>query len=132
MKALGIILIVIGVPLLFVPIIGIPLIIIGIITILSSLGSSNAEKTANATAKALASQMNTQPSAQSAVSDAEREKWNALIRYDDDISKAVESLEPYGAAAIDKLRVVYFALNDKTKLDQMVEDIKNDFSRVEN
>lgn len=129
MKALGIILIVIGVPLLIVPIIGIPLIIIGFIVILSSLGSANAEKTAEATAKVLASHVNLQPVAEKAEYNADREKWNALIRYDDEISKAVEDLEPFGAAAIDRLRVVYSALNDKSKLDKIVADIKSDFQR---
>ncbi len=58
---------------------------------------------------------------------ADFDRWNALVRYDDDISRAVQQLEPYGAAAIDKLRVIYTALNDKSKLDKIVSDIEAEF-----
>ncbi|WP_439530807.1 hypothetical protein [Pannonibacter sp.] len=61
------------------------------------------------------------------VGSADFERWNALVCYDDDISRAVQQLEPYGAAAIEKLRVVYSALNDKSKLDKIVSDIQAEF-----
>jgi hypothetical protein len=127
MKALGIILILVGLPLLFVPIIGIPVIIIGIIIILSSIGKGNAKKTGEVVAAAMAEQLSRQNNS-SAPYGADREKWNALIRYDEDVSAAVEKLEPYGPAAIEKLRVVYGALNDKSKLERMVSDIEREFS----
>ncbi|WP_439530808.1 hypothetical protein [Pannonibacter sp.] len=60
-------------------------------------------------------------------SSADLDKWNALVRYDDDISRAAAQLEPYGTAAVDKLRVVYSALNDKSKLDKIVSDIRKEF-----
>ena len=127
MKALGIILILVGLPLLFIPIIGIPVIIIGIIIIFSSIGSGNAKKTGEVVAAAMAEQLSRQNNS-TAPENADREKWNALIRYDEDISAAVEKLEPLGPAAIEKLRVVYGALNDKSKLGRMVSDIEREFS----
>lgn len=117
MKALGILLILIGLPFLFVPIIGIPLIIIGIIVILSSIGDSNAEKTAQAIAR------NQMP----APSHEDDDKWNALVKYDDDIAAACKTLAPYGDSAIQELRTVYLSLNDKSKLDVIVRDIEASF-----
>ncbi|MBB3963596.1 hypothetical protein [Rhizobium metallidurans] len=127
MKFFGIILILFGLPLSFIPIIGIPMIIIGFIMILSSIGSSNADKTA----QALAKQMTTvrQQPAPVPANNAEAERWAALAKYDDDVRGAVEALEPLGSAAIDKLSATYLALNDKTKLPRIVADIQAEFGR---
>lgn len=40
------------------------------------------------------------------------ERWEALSRYDDAISAAVEQLRPFGKVWIDKLAVAYFSLNE--------------------
>lgn len=125
MIILGIILIVIGLPLLVVPIIGVPLIIFGIIMIFSSIGSGNAEKTAQAIVK---TQANSNHSTSDAIQQAEHEKWVALVKYDDEIAAAHKELEPLGENAIRQLKTVYLSLNDKTKLDKIVLDIKQQFS----
>jgi hypothetical protein len=39
-------------------------------------------------------------------------RWEALIRYDDEIRAAAEALFPYGTASVDKLGEAFFALNE--------------------
>ena len=40
------------------------------------------------------------------------DKWNALVKYDVEISAAAEKLRPYGDAWIDKLGREYFSLQE--------------------
>lgn len=124
MRTLGIILILVGLLfLLIVPPIGLVLMVVGLFMIISGFGSSNAKKTA----KAIAQQMQAAPAPVTGNADAE--KWAALAKYDDDISAAVAQLQPHGAAAVDKLRSIYLALNDKTKLPSIVADIQAEFAK---
>lgn len=132
MKAIGILLILFGLPMLIIPIVGIPMIIVGFIVILSSIGSSNAEKTANATARALAE---VQTRRESSATPVERDTpkmgdtaWATLVRYDDDIKAAMDELSELGPTAQAKFREVYVVLNDKTKIPRIVADIKADFA----
>ena len=50
-------------------------------------------------------------------------KWNALVKYDDDIALAVEKLKPLGQQRIDELAASYLALNDKRYLPNLVQNI---------
>ncbi|MDR6100567.1 hypothetical protein QE369_000745 [Agrobacterium larrymoorei] len=127
MTFFGILLILMGLPLLIFPVVGVPMIILGIIMILSSIGSSNAKKTANALAKQMSAM---EPSGNAAASSAEAERWAALAKYDEDIRQAVTQVQPLGSAAIDRLRTTYLALNDKSKLPVIVADIETDFRNV--
>lgn len=89
-------------------------------------GTSLADQIVTAQSRVGSTPMPT-PTPPNSAASVDLDKWNTLIRYDDDISHAVAQLEPYGAAAIDKLRVVYTALNDKSKLDKIVADIQAEF-----
>lgn len=117
---------------LIIPIVGIPMIIVGFIVILSSIGSSNAEKTANATARALA-EVQTRRESSAAPQERDTPKmgdtaWATLVRYDDDIKAAMDELSELGPTAQAKFREVYTVLNDKTKISRIVADIKADFA----
>lgn len=129
MKAIGILLILFGLPMLVIPIAGIPMIIIGFIVIMSSIGSSNAEKTAHATARALADvQVRRETPAETATPSISDSAWAALIRYDDEIKAAVDQLQDLGPKAQAKFREVYGVLNDKSKISRIVADIRSEFS----
>jgi len=68
------------------------------------------------------------PSVTYAATSADAEKWAALAKYDDDVQAAVAQLQPYGNAALDKLRSTYLALNDKAKLPAIVADLQAEFA----
>jgi hypothetical protein len=51
------------------------------------------------------------------------EKWNALLRYDDDIAKVAEKLRPLGDKWVDELARAYLVLNDKQYLPSIVQKI---------
>ncbi len=53
----------------------------------------------------------------------DKAKWDALVRYDSDISKVVEALAPYGQKYVDELAAGYLALNDKAYLPMIVQKI---------
>lgn len=128
MRILGIFVIILGIPLLMmVPPIGLVMFLVGVFMIIAGFGSSNAKKTA----KALAKQMGTiqQQATPAPAANGDAEKWAALAKYDDDVRKAVEQLQPLGTAAITKLRTTYLALNDKTKLAAIVADIQAEFAK---
>jgi hypothetical protein len=42
-------------------------------------------------------------------------RWEALVRFDDEIRAAAETLFPYGAIWVDKLGEAFFALNEDRK-----------------
>lgn len=124
MRFFGILVMVAGLLfLLIVPPLGVVMLLAGLFMIVSGFGSSNAKKTA----RAIASQMATAPAP--AASNADAEKWAALAKYDDDVRAAVAQLQPYGTAALDKLRSTYIALNDKSKLPAIVADIQAEFAK---
>jgi hypothetical protein len=50
------------------------------------------------------------------------EKWNALLRYDDEIARAAQALRPYGQQWIDEFGRAFFALGeDRGYLDKIVQ-----------
>jgi hypothetical protein len=53
------------------------------------------------------------------------EKWNALLKYDEDIQAAVKTLLPLGDRYIDALAADYLRINDKAYLNRMVTEISN-------
>jgi hypothetical protein len=53
----------------------------------------------------------------------DRVKWNALVKYDSDISRVVEDLEPLGKKWIEVFAADYLALNDKSYLPGIVQKI---------
>lgn len=130
MRFFGVILIFIGIPLCIVPLIGVPVIIIGLFMVIAGFGSANANKTAKALAKQMGTmQQQRQAAPAPAANNGDAEKWAALAKYDDDVRKAVEQLQPLGAAAVNKLRTTYLALNDKTKLAAIVADVQSEFTK---
>jgi hypothetical protein len=55
------------------------------------------------------------------------DRWAAMIRYDNDVSKAAEFLRPFGEAWIDKLGRDYLALGeDKKYLAPITETLINE------
>lgn len=50
-------------------------------------------------------------------------KWATLVRYDAEISKLVEVLQPYGQKYVDELAAAYLALNDKAYLPMIIDKI---------
>lgn len=54
----------------------------------------------------------------------DREKWRALMQYDDDIKHAADTLSPLGEKYVEKLAAAYLALNDKSYLPSIVEKIE--------
>ena len=50
-------------------------------------------------------------------------KWNALVQYDKDVSAAVAKVQPYGAKWVNELAVAFLAINDKSYLPAIVEQI---------
>ena len=53
----------------------------------------------------------------------DREKWEALLRYDDDIAAVAKKLRPLGDKAVDEFAHAYLALNDKSYLPSIVKKI---------
>lgn len=51
------------------------------------------------------------------------EKWEALMKYDDDIAMVVQKLRPLGQKWIDELAKSYLAINDKKYLLPIVQKI---------
>jgi len=53
----------------------------------------------------------------------DRDKWNALLEYDDLIAEIVRKLRPLGQKWIDELAASYLAINDKSYLPAIVQKI---------
>jgi hypothetical protein len=53
----------------------------------------------------------------------DRVKWDALVRYDPEISRIAEALRPYGQKYTDELASAYLALNDKAYLPMIIKKI---------
>ncbi len=53
----------------------------------------------------------------------DRAKWNALVQYDEDISRVVKALAPFDKKYTDQFAAAYLALNDKTYLSIIVQKI---------
>jgi hypothetical protein len=59
--------------------------------------------------------------------DYPSEKWDALVKYDPEISAAAEKLRPHGDAWIDKLGQAYFALEeDRSYLSHIVNKLSEE------
>lgn len=63
------------------------------------------------------------PSVEPGAQGYDRAKWNALVQYDPDISTAAEIIRPFGQMWVDELGSSYMALNDKSYLPRIVEQI---------
>ena len=129
MRILGVVLIILG--LLFClsivgAIIGVPLIILGII--LAALGGrrkvviNNTVSVSNA-APLTKAESNRPPLSSSPVYSYDRRKWEALAKYDQDISAAVEKVRPLGSKWEDELAETYFQLQNKAYLGSIVAKI---------
>jgi hypothetical protein len=55
----------------------------------------------------------------------DRQKWAALLQYDEEIAASAERLRPLGPKWVDELASAYMALNDKSYLPQIVEKIES-------
>ena len=64
-----------------------------------------------------------QPSASSAARVFDRAKWNALLKYDTDVAAAAEKISPFGSKWMDELASSFLTLNDKSYLNQIVEQV---------
>jgi len=53
----------------------------------------------------------------------DRQKWNALVKYDDEIALVAEKLQPLGQRWMDEFASSYLALNDKKYLPNLVKKI---------
>src|SRR5207253_389342 len=53
-------------------------------------------------------------------------KWNALLKYDEDIASAAEKVRPLDEKWIDELARAYLVLNDKQYLPNIVQKIISD------
>src|SRR5262249_31692482 len=61
--------------------------------------------------------------------DDHSDRWNALLKYDDDIRKAAERLKPFGPAWVSALGRDFFALNEDRSyrtniVDRLVREAK--------
>ena len=56
----------------------------------------------------------------------DKEKWEALLKYDDDIARIAERIRPLGERWLDELARAYLALNDKQYLSRIEEKIRAD------
>jgi hypothetical protein len=60
------------------------------------------------------------------------DRWQALVRYDNEISAAAEKLRPYGESWVDKLGQEFFALKeDRRYLDNIVQTLIDDAKQQE-
>jgi hypothetical protein len=50
-------------------------------------------------------------------------RWQALLKYDQDVAMAAQKLQPFGKKWIDELAAAYFVLNDKVYLGPILEKI---------
>jgi hypothetical protein len=57
------------------------------------------------------------------------EKWDLLVKFDDEIKVIVNDLSKYGAEAITQLAKAHMAVNDKSKLPAIAEKIKQDIEQ---
>jgi uncharacterized protein len=53
----------------------------------------------------------------------DRQKWNALVQYDSDISVAADKVRPLGTRWMDEFAAGFLVLNDKSYLPSIVESI---------
>lgn len=53
----------------------------------------------------------------------DKNKWNTLVKYDDDIARIVKTLSPFGQKYVDELATAYLALNDKAYLPMIIQKI---------
>jgi len=53
----------------------------------------------------------------------DRNKWSALVKYDDEISLIAEKLKPLGQKWVDEFASSYLALNDKKYLPSLIHKI---------
>jgi hypothetical protein len=54
-------------------------------------------------------------------------RWEALVRFDDEIREAAEELIPYGVEWVDQLGQAFFALNeDRSYLPNIVERLRRE------
>ena len=53
----------------------------------------------------------------------DRQKWNALVKYDDEIALVAEKLQPLGQRWMDEFASSYLALNDKKYLPILAQKI---------
>jgi len=83
------------------------------------------EKTANAITSAL--QNSNALVAQPVLSSADNARWEALVKYDDEIKHAVARLTNLSEDAAQEFKVTFLALNDKSKIPIIVSDIETDF-----
>lgn len=60
------------------------------------------------------------------------QKWNALLKYDQDIARVAEQLRPFGERWVDVFAQGYLALNDKQYLPSIVQKILSDAKREVN
>jgi hypothetical protein len=59
----------------------------------------------------------------------DRTKWNALVKYDDDIGRVAEEVRKLGDKWVDVLAADYLALGDKSYLPQIIRKILEDSAR---
>jgi hypothetical protein len=70
------------------------------------------------------------PQLNSLQKDTQTERWNALVRYDDEVRTAAEQLRPFGNAAVNELAKGFFALNeDRRYLPNIVRRISEEAQR---
>jgi hypothetical protein len=62
-----------------------------------------------------------------ATASYDRDKWGALLKYDEDVAKVAEVLRPLGAQWMDEFARSYLALNDKKYLESIAKKIMSDF-----
>jgi hypothetical protein len=59
-----------------------------------------------------------------------KDRWNALIRYDDELRAAAEELRSFGEAWVNELGRAYFALNeDRSYLPNIVTQLRREAER---
>ena len=66
------------------------------------------------------------PQAALATSGYDDARWSALLAYDPDLKAAADRVAPYGQACVDRLARDFLALNDKSYLDRIVDEITRD------
>jgi hypothetical protein len=62
---------------------------------------------------------------------ANSERWNALVRFDDEIRSAAEKLQPFGDRWVSELGKAYFALNEDRRylrniVDRLIREIEEE------
>jgi hypothetical protein len=96
---------------------------VGIFIRMSIGGATESANVSSGAATLHPSNLSNQLKRPRSLKDYDEEKWNALIKYDDDVARVADKLRPFGQKWIDEFARSYLVLNDKQYLPTIVKKI---------